>query len=222
LQTRYIGIERNLFELEETLFKNLYQQDNLQQQLDTYLPGGYFDPTLLERAQERISRFAFVGIAERFDESLELLSHTFGWNTPSVAKAINVGTNRPHDDEISQEAIDIIRENTKLDAALYETGKQIFVESYNQMARNHSEKASLSIDLNQDTIAALQRKIDFQQKAISQLGEELRLIQTSFGWRFVLRVNEMRLKFIPHGSKIENIYLKFREHLSTDKRKTLI
>jgi hypothetical protein len=210
LQTRYIGLDTNFFELAASFDNTLYQRFDLQQPADPHSPNGYLDPTLLERAQERMSKFAFVGIAERFDESLELLSATFGWVPPVASKVINFGTNRPHEDEVSQEVIDVIRENNKLDIALYEMGKQMFVERYNQIAHNRGEKVGLSIDLHEDTMAGMQRKIDLLQKANHQLGEELQVIQNSFGWRFILRANALRLKLIPHGSKRETLYLKLR------------
>jgi hypothetical protein len=180
----------------------------LERQMDWVAPNGFSDPQLLEIAKERLGKFVFVGLAERFDESYQLLSHTFGWPTPAASKALNVGTNRPNDNEIPQEAIDLIREHTQLDAQLYEAGKQIFVERYNAFAQ--SESLKLAPDLSQDIITSLQKKIDLQQRAINQLGDELDTIQNSVGWQFVLRFNDIRQKLIPKGSKREAFYKKVR------------
>ncbi len=220
-QTRFLAADPNTVEMAKNLKHNPEEPFELFEQMQLYAPTGYHDPVLLSRAQARLQKFAFVGLAEQFDQSVELLCYTFGWPVPPAPRVLNVSPNRPAPDAIPQEVIDIIHENTRLDAALYETGKAIFTANYDQMLKDHPEKNQSTLVVETDNIAAMQRQIDFQKRHIDtlqeeklQLEEQIRTIQksyqNSFGWRFILRVNKVRLKLIPHGSALEKIYLKFR------------
>ena len=219
LQTRHIAIDLNLIEMASKINAKGLANRELSLQMDLAIPNanGFNDPSLLIRAQERLSKFAFVGTVERFDESVEVLCYLFGWTAPPAPKILNVAPSRPQQEDVPQEALDIIRENTALDAALYEMGKQLFAAQYKQMLESHPEKIKQdSVTVDSD-VSAMQRQLDFQKRLIDSLQAEketlttrINAIESSFGWRFVLRINEMRLKLIPHGSKIENIYLKFR------------
>ena len=220
-QTRYLAADPNPVEIAKRLKPNPQNRFELFEEMQRYAPTGYFDPALLERAKERLRKFAFVGLAEQFDQSAELLSYTFGWPVIPAPKVFNVSPNRPAPEDIPQQVIDIIHENTQLDAAAYETAKELFTAHYNQMLKDQPEKVSQPVVIESDNVAELQRKIAFQKRLIDTLQEEklileerIRTVQkgyeSSFGWRFVLRVNKIRLKLIPKGSKIEQFYLKLR------------
>ncbi len=210
LQTRFIGADANYARLASNIGIQPYTGNQRQPRPDALAVSDFFNDELLARAKARMSDFAFVGLTEQFDESIELLCRTFGWQQPPTSKLINVGTNRPTASDISEEALEVIRENNKLDYMLYDYGKQLFLERYGQIKGKDTLAASPNTDDLQATLTAMERKIILQEKAIHQLGSELQAIQNSFGWRFVLRINALRQKFIPRGSKIENIYLKVR------------
>jgi hypothetical protein len=218
LQTRHIAIDFNLREMAPKISAKQLEDRELSTQMDQItLNGDFDDPTLLTRARERLSAFALVGLVERFDESVELLCYLFGWPAPPVPKILNVSPNRPAQDNLPQEALDIIREHTQFDAALYETGKQLFEAQYNQMIKDHPEKIKQEIHVENNDLLALQRQLDFQKRVIDSLqGEKalldarLNAIESSFGWHFVLRFNALRQKLIPKGSRREALYLKLR------------
>ncbi|MCC6579289.1 MAG: sulfotransferase family 2 domain-containing protein [Phycisphaeraceae bacterium] len=74
----------------------------------------------LDQALDNIRRhFAFVGLSERFDESLLLLRDILGWRSCYYAKA-NVGKNRKPREELPAAAIEMIRRHNELDQALYD------------------------------------------------------------------------------------------------------
>ncbi|MFC2046006.1 sulfotransferase family 2 domain-containing protein [Chloroflexota bacterium] len=74
----------------------------------------------LERAKTVLNEhFTVVGLVERFDETLILMSKSFGWKRPYYAR-MNVTRNRPAGSEVSPNALAIIRERNTLDLALYE------------------------------------------------------------------------------------------------------
>jgi len=84
------------------------------------------DDRLLDLAKENLTKsFSVVGISERFDESLILISKTFGW-TISVYESHKVAKARP---VIEPRLVDVIRDHNRLDVELYEFGRKLFEES---------------------------------------------------------------------------------------------
>ncbi len=226
MQARYIGLNMNYPEIIEKLASNQYQGLELEQQMEAYAPNGYFDPTILEQAQERLTNFAFVGLAEHFDKSIDLLAHTFGWELQQETRNLNIGVNRPAPSEISQDAIDIIRENTQLSSSLYEQARVIFEQRYNQMVDTRSELKLQKITPSQINISTPQNQLAAQQRIIEQLKAEiaylekraandtqeinrLSAIENSDEWKLAARLSAFRRKYIPQGSKREKLYLRF-------------
>lgn len=83
--------------------------------LDT--PFGACTDEMLERAKRNIEHhFAVVGITERFDESLVLMQHAFGWRRINYVRANVAPGKRP---EPSEEALRLIEEHNRLDIELY-------------------------------------------------------------------------------------------------------
>jgi hypothetical protein len=85
---------------------------------DTGTPFGACGPEMLETAKANLEqRFAAIGITERFDESLVLLGHTFGWKRLHYLKA-NVAPSRDRTPP-SPEATRSIQSQNSLDIELY-------------------------------------------------------------------------------------------------------
>jgi hypothetical protein len=85
---------------------------------DTTTPFGACDDAMLERAKLHVKeRVAVAGLTERFDESLLLMRHAFGWSRTYYVASNTAPTGdraRPSD-----EAITLIRERNQLDVALH-------------------------------------------------------------------------------------------------------
>jgi hypothetical protein len=74
---------------------------------------------VMEIAKRNIQKhFALVGLSERFDESLALLSRIFGWRNTLYTKR-NVTNNRPHKEDIPKETLRLIEGYNELDIDLY-------------------------------------------------------------------------------------------------------
>jgi hypothetical protein len=107
--------------LEDALEDPRYLPDNLQTRMIVcrrspfeQLPGD-----ALERAKEHLSsRFAFVGVTERFDEFATLLAEAFGW-TPRLPRRKRVGELRPERADISPDVLRTLEEHDALDLELY-------------------------------------------------------------------------------------------------------
>jgi Galactose-3-O-sulfotransferase len=89
------------------------------------------DERLLEIAKENLTKsFSVVGICERFEESLILISKTFGWEIRFYENQ-KVAKNRPL---VEAKLADLIREHNPLDVELYEFGKKLFEQALREKA----------------------------------------------------------------------------------------
>ena len=88
---------------------------------------------MIDVAKKHLSEFVFVGLTEKFEESLLLLCFTLDWLPILPKRKINVGKKRLRQNDISKKSLDIIKEKTRQDAELYNYGKQLFEERYLSM-----------------------------------------------------------------------------------------
>ena len=82
------------------------------------------DRRLLELAKARLERFAFVGLQDRFEDSLRLLAYTFGWPLPDRTPRENI--RRESREKIPDRTLARIRELTALDQELYDFASGVF------------------------------------------------------------------------------------------------
>lgn len=87
----------------------------------------------LELAKERLKTFDFVGITERFNDSLDLFSYIFNFYPISAYETLNVSPDREKRQEISPDLMARIAEVQKYDIELYQFGLKILEEKYQQM-----------------------------------------------------------------------------------------
>ena len=88
---------------------------------------------VLEVAKESLDRYAFVGILERFQDSLFLLSYIFGWKPILNQRKENASATKTTYDGLPQSTIDHIREHSLLDIELYEYAQEIFNQRFDAM-----------------------------------------------------------------------------------------
>jgi Galactose-3-O-sulfotransferase len=94
--------------------------------LDT--PFGRCTLEMLDRAKRNVEeRFSFVGLTERFDESLVLLRRTFGWKPPYYVAANVTPSSRKA--PVPQETRAIIEEMNALDRQLYDWAADRFARA---------------------------------------------------------------------------------------------
>jgi hypothetical protein len=80
----------------------------------------------LASAKANLERAAFVGLVERFDDSLRLLTHTFGWRPVRRVERLNTSSGRIQRTELPAHIIDRIIELNENDLELYEFAKRLF------------------------------------------------------------------------------------------------
>ena len=87
----------------------------------------------LKRAKERLAKFDFVGITERFDESLELFCYTFGFAPIGSSRSLNVSPNREERANIDAKILHKIAEVNWADVELYKFGCALLENQLREM-----------------------------------------------------------------------------------------
>jgi hypothetical protein len=102
----------------------------------------------LELAKENLAKFEFVGILERFWESLSLLAYLFNWAPLEGGPRINVTARRPSVGEVDEKTLTLLKQLNELDLELYRTACTIFDERWAKMIEEllHRNAARFSAD----------------------------------------------------------------------------
>jgi hypothetical protein len=103
---------------------------------------GLTDKEILEIAKKRISEeFLFFGLLEKYDESLQLLTYTFGWPPIQSYQKKMVAPNINKIEGLPSEAITAIREKNQLDIELYNYASELFYARYQTMVQRLIKKS---------------------------------------------------------------------------------
>lgn len=95
-------------------------------------------------AKQQLDRLAFVGILERFQDSLFLLSYIFGWKPIMNSRRENVAKEKKSKEEIPASTIDLIKQNSLLDIELYRYAKELFESRFTDMETTLLKKYAAS------------------------------------------------------------------------------
>jgi hypothetical protein len=131
LQTRYLALDH----IDDDYF-------GYSRQRESDLPGliaKYTSGELLERAMRNLDAMAFVGLQERFDESLALLAATFGWSPPREAPRQNTAKTPFDPSTISPRAMERLREVTALDQQVYDHAAERFAANMDSVTPERVE-----------------------------------------------------------------------------------
>ena len=115
---------------------------NRQTRLLTGRPSGHLDREVLEEAKRNLETFLVVGLTERFEETFALMRRALGLRIPFYVTRL---VSAPF--EISDHAVDLIRQQNELDLELYAFGRDLFTR---QVARQGQ-----SFRLEADTYRAM-------------------------------------------------------------------
>ncbi len=157
--------------------------------------------TLLEIAKVRLDEFAFFGIAERFDESLALLHHTFGWQPVEGYESLNVSPTPSRREDYPEQVVARIEEINQQDMRLYRHAWRIFEQRLQQMEQ---ESRSPPPKRYARVIRPIQRK-PRQRPFHPMRRKRLRGL--------IVWLGKGRRLIVPEGSKMEGLYLRLRNKL---------
>ncbi|MBW4660728.1 MAG: sulfotransferase family protein [Drouetiella hepatica Uher 2000/2452] len=95
---------------------------------------------IFELAKQSLDQCAFVGLVERFQDSLYLLSYIFGWNPIINTRRENAAKSKSPLDEIPATTLEVLKENSAYDIELYQYAKDIFEQRFDQMEQDLRQK----------------------------------------------------------------------------------
>ena len=105
-------------------------------------PLAELPPSALEDAKRNLRTFGFVGVRERFEESVVLLQRKLGLDVvPYVDRHVSVQGRRPAVDEIPGDQRALITSCNSLDAELYAFGLELFEQAVAEAGEGLAEEA---------------------------------------------------------------------------------
>ncbi len=137
-QTRYLGLDCDVIKFtrsQSSKTKDDFRFDENLPLFENEIPI----QKMLKNAMQRLGKFEFVGISEKFQESMFLLYYTFGWMPINRSWKLNVSPVKTSKKGLTQKSLHILNDLNKLDTSLYEHGKKIFEKRYSEMQKNLKE-----------------------------------------------------------------------------------
>lgn len=98
----------------------------------------------LELSKQRLSEFNFLGITERFEQSLELFAYQFGLPDIKYLPKKNIAPKSTPSEQLTQSTIERIVELNKDEIELYQYAQDIFEQKYAQMLKEKSRASEIS------------------------------------------------------------------------------
>jgi len=135
--THWLGVDQDVLSFTKDMDLNQIA-DFQPEEHETFLSPDMSDDELLKIAKQRLSEFAWVGILERFEESMFLLHYQFGWKPIRDTRKRNVAPKNSND--LNDAAKKQLDEWTKLDRDLYKYGLELFESRYSKMVSDLKEK----------------------------------------------------------------------------------
>lgn len=117
----------------QAIARSITAQDLSDLELERRLETAPFDRPLghmLETAKLRLQQMCFVGITERYEESIELFCRSFGWSRPEAIETHNVNASRLQQGELSHTDLLLLREMNQADYELYDFAYELFLNAY--------------------------------------------------------------------------------------------
>lgn len=140
-QTRSLVMNLDPVALAASLKKEDLNRLVLERVLESAMPSTITNDELLALAERQLKKLAFIGITERFDESISVLCETFGWKIPNSVK-LNVAPDGAHEKLLDDVTSEAILEATELDQALYKRACSLFDRRLRQIRNTNEERAS--------------------------------------------------------------------------------
>lgn len=133
--SRVAPLAANFHDLHAKLLVTELDCARLRDLLPAFGDGTYVYPRPdLERAKRMLASLAFMGLTDRFQESLFLMAYTFGWAPVEEYRSVNVGPGRPRREELAPELLERLIDLNRLDLDLYDYGRQLFDTQYERMS----------------------------------------------------------------------------------------
>lgn len=134
-QTRNLGLDLDPFWVLDQL-RTRPEMTEVERELLVFCPDRKpADQAMLDRALERLPTIAYVGLMERYEESIEGLFRTFGWQQPQQIPQMNVSHDRSGRKSLSDDDRRLVESAVQLDRVLYDVARARF-EAQQEQARD--------------------------------------------------------------------------------------
>jgi hypothetical protein len=164
----------------------------------------------LEDAKANLRDFVFVGLQERFEESIVLVQRILGLPmTTYVNRHVSVG--RPDVEEISEEEQRLILEHNQLDVELYAFGKQLFEKAVasadDAFTADVGRLRAMSKDANEEAMRRAREMLDRELPiGVSKPKAELFATAQRTGVPAAALKNVSKVGVLKHGRDGEKIW----------------
>jgi len=122
---RSLGATFEPADIARTLTTEQATAHELEKRLDT-MPLPQPIEELLRTAQARLDQMCFVGVTERFDDSLGLLCEVFGWPRPATIESHNINPRSRSAKDLPSEDLRLLKRLNEADIELYQVAKSRF------------------------------------------------------------------------------------------------
>jgi len=139
VETNHIALDPDILSITKSFDRKKLKKFRFREELP-YWADEIPKAKLLETAKKRLTEFAYVGIAEKLEQSMFLLYYTFGWKPISRPWMLNPTPKKTKKKEVPQETIDTIAEYVKLDTELYKFSSELFENRYSKMIKDLKKK----------------------------------------------------------------------------------
>ncbi|MEM7770070.1 MAG: sulfotransferase family 2 domain-containing protein [Cyanobacteria bacterium P01_A01_bin.37] len=175
---RYLPDEQQCQTLREFLDLGCLDADNDQTRriagpISDQFKFGECTTELLDIAKQNLSQFLFVGITERFDESLIALRHSIGIDRVLYA-SFNKNSRKPKQTEIDASDLDVITAHSQLDIELYQYGNDLLDEAIQKIGDSFHTEYYFFSQANQQyrsaitQLGSVKKKIKRARKKLKQ------------------------------------------------------
>lgn len=122
-QTRSLAIPFDVRAIAARLGAEQFEALALERRIETWMPEPADEEAVLQTALTRLNAMAFVGLVERFDDSLLQLDRISGWSLRETAGTrLNQSPQRIARAALGSAALEALERANRLDAALYAAG----------------------------------------------------------------------------------------------------
>lgn len=139
-QVRALALDLDPSAIAPTLSAQELANTELERRLETAAPV-MSNEDMLRMAKLRLEQMCFVGITERFEESVVLLCNKFHWQPPAQIESRNVNRARVRSSQISDADLALLRQMNEADYDFYEFATRLFASD---LDRVDSTKRSLA------------------------------------------------------------------------------
>ena len=131
--------EAGLFNLQTRLLCQEIKFSNLSEMVEVWRTANIYELKLTdEMVHHALDKLHFIGITERFNDSLALLFYTLGLEPIFDQEALNVGSYQSKAKDLPPHVLERIIEMNRDDIKLYEYGQRLFQERFDQMVKKLS------------------------------------------------------------------------------------